>query len=278
MTENTDNNKLTTPIGGAVALPYDYGADAATGMDLDMGDLSIPLVSLAQKDSKILDEDEESYVPGGAPGMLFNSAEKRYHESLLLVPAFRKTSYVEFLPDRGGFVAEHEVGSPEVRDAKLNAVSKFELYSQAGNPLVETKSLYAIVLDPETLEPTGYVIVPFTSSKMARWRDYWTQIDTARVSKSAPIFAHAVWLTARNERNKKGDKYHNFVMFPAFDESGELLPGTADSSALGAVRTSMLSPESTGYLAGRTLYTAVSEGRARPDHASDIEVDAGGVI
>lgn len=259
-----NDKALTTRMSGGELVPFDYGDDAGVGMDITMDDLKIPFISLAQSDSKILDEDEEVYAPGGAPGMLFNGATREYSDELLLCLAVRRTTFIEWLPDRGGFVEEHPVNSPIVTEARANAAKKYELRTAKGNELVETRSIFAIVLNSD-LAPVGYCIVPFTSSKMAPWRDYWTAIDTARVSKKAPLFAHLVRLTSKNDKNKKGDKFKNFVMHPARDAEGVLTTDLLQASVSG----SMIAPDQPAYLAARELRDAVESGRATADQATN---------
>ena len=251
-------------------VPFDYGDDAGAGMDITMDDLKIPFIALAQSDSKILDEEEATYAPGGAAGMLFNGATLEYADELILALAVRRTTYVEWLPDRGGFVDEHAALSPIVAEAKRNAAKKYDLRTEAGNDLVETRAIYAIVCDSE-LNPVGYCIVPFTSSKMAPWRDYWTAIDTARVSKNAPLFAHTVRLSSKNDRNKKGDKFKNLVMAPARDAEGNMTQVTLEAD----VRGSMLAPDHVAYQAARALRDAVDSGRAVADKSTAAEGQTG---
>ena len=255
---------LATQVGGGELVPFDYGDDAGVGMDITMDDLKVPFIALAQTDSKILDEDEEVYAPGGASGMLFNGATREYSDGLTLCLAVRRTRFVEWLPDRGGFVDEHLVSSPIVAEARANAVKKYELRTEKGNELVETRSIYAIILDGK-LNPVGYCIVPFSGSKMGPWRDYWTAIDTARVSKKAPLFAHLVSITSKKDKNKAGDKFMNFVMRPARDVEGVVTADPLKASVSG----SMIAPDHPAYMAAKALRDAVESGRATADQATN---------
>ncbi len=241
----------TVKPGGAVALPYDYGDDAGVGMDITMEDLRIPFIALAQNDSKILDPDEPTYAEGGAAGMMFNGATKEYSDELYLALAIRQTTFVEWKEDRGGFVAEHMPLDPIVREAKANAVKKHELRTKDGNDLEETRSIYAIILDADA-NPLGYCVVPFTSSKMGPWRDYWTKMDTARVAKGAPLYAHTVRLTAVDDKSRAGKKFKNYLLAPAN----------------GGIAESMVAPDSAAFIAAKALFEAVNDGRATADRST----------
>ena len=220
-----------------------------------------------QNDSKVLDADEPNYVPGGSAGMLFNGATRQFSDDLILVPALRQTTYVEWLPDRGGFADEHAATSPIVAEAKRNAAKKYELRTEGGNDLEETRSIYAIVLDSE-LNPVGYCVVPFTGSKMGPWRDFWTKIDTARVSKDAPLFSLMIRISSFDDKNKAGKKYKNYLVNPARDAEGNM---TSDPLAA-AVAGSMLAPTSPQYLAAKQLREAIQSGSATADRET---ADAG---
>lgn len=254
------SNEIQTFEGGGALVPFDYGEDAGVGMDITMDDLKVPFISLAQSDSKILDEDEEVYAPGGAPGMLFNGATREYSDDLLLVPAVKQTTYVEWLPDRGGFVAEHLPTDAVVTEARMNAASKYDLRTPEGNELQQTFSIYAIIADAE-LNPVGYCIVPFASSKIGPWREYWTKLSSDKVLKKAPIYSHLIRLSSKNDRNKKGDKFKNFVMLPARDAEGNLTTEATAANTIG----SLLPPDHPLFLAARELRSAVTEGRATAD-------------
>ncbi len=255
-------NDVATTKKNEVALPYDYGTDAGVGLDLSLDDLKIPFITLAQSDSKILDEDEEEkYVPGGAPGMLFNAATKQYSDRLLLVPAVKRVTFVEWLPERGGFAGEWMPGDDVVRQAKANAVKRNEMKNpENGNELQETRSLFCIVVD-EKMEPVGFCVVACSSSKIGPWREYFTALDTAKVTRNAPLFAHTIALSSVNAVGK-GKKYKNFLIAPARDAKGKFTTDPLKANVIG----SMIGPDSAAYQAAVQLRDAITEGRAEADH------------
>lgn len=245
----------------ALALPFDYGPTA--GLNLTLDDLLVPFLGLLQKDSKELDPDEEKYIEGAAEGMLVNKASKQLFDGeagILIVPAFRRHSFVEFLPDRGGFVADHDLNSSVVAAAKAASTKRNELFTKSGNILTETFSLFAITLD-EQLNPTGYVVVPFSSSKIAVWRGYWTKIDTClvqvggerkKLSQVTYDYSHLVRLGSKFQKNDKG-KFFNFTLTPAKGDS---------------VLESLLPTNHRAYIAGEELARAISAGRAQADYTT----------
>lgn len=259
-------SELAKTKKGEVSMPYNYGEDAGVGMDLTLDDLKIPFVALMQNESKALDPDEESYVPGGEPGQILNTKTKEYSDELILVPAYRKISYVEWLPDRQGFAAEHDPSSPVVREAKANAAKRNELYTQQGNQLEETKSLYCIVLDQDGETPIDFCVVSFTSSKMVPWREYFTALDSAKATKGAPLFAHSFRLTSvRSER--KGKKFFNYRLVPLRDADGNITNDPSEANVI----SSMIAPDSQAYAKAKEMRDAIESGRATGDKVPDEE-------
>lgn len=264
----TKKNLPAKAVTTAVALPFDYGTDAGRGLDLTLDDLLIPFIKLLQDDSKELDSDEDRYIEGVSKGQILNMATKQAVDGdvgMVLVPAVKRRTFVEFLPDRAGFVAEHEPNSQVVLKAQAEATSRNDLKTKSGNPLVETKSIFAIVLENDV--PVGYVVVPFTSSKLSAWNEYWTAVDSMRVKTPngdrkltdvAAIWGLRVHLRSKFTKNAKG-KFYNYVMSPFG----------------GGVADSLIAPSHLGYQAAKSLAEAVEAGRARADTSTMDEGDRG---
>jgi len=260
-----------------LALPFDYGADAGVGMDVTMDDLRIPMAVLAQTESKILIEGEAKYIVGGKPGDILNSATKQYYPGdvgILGIPSSIKTSVIEWLPDNQGFVAEHAIDSDIAKNARANGNK-----TESGNDLVKTKTMVLTLVDAD-LNPTGFIVVPFSSSKLAAWSDYFTKIDTAKATRNAPIFANLVRIVSFDDKNREGKRYKNYAMFPARDESGALLSTKGMTTAkdvqevasLGSVVASLLDPSSAGVLAAKQLREQLETGVAKIDREGDASV------
>ena len=256
----TKKNEVAKAQTTAVALPHDYSAYEDDAIQLGMDDLSIPFVSLVQTDSKVLDPEEDNYVPGGEAGQLLDSSRRQYHNELLLVPALKDHKFVEWLPDRGGYAGEHDPKSPVVRQA-IKGEDGTLRRADGPNELAETKSLWCIICEGDDLNPVGFCVVPFTGSKFRPWRQYWDRVNTMKGSHRIPPMALTIRLTSKDEKNQKGKKYKNYVMHPARDESGAL---TTDPNA-SDVATSLLSPEHPAFQAAAQLREAIQSGRATVD-------------
>lgn len=271
------NDKVATVSANTgLALPFDYGADAGAGMDVTMDDLRIPMAVLAQTESKVLIEGEAKYIAGGKPGDILNSATKEYipgDVGILGIPSSIKTSVIEWLPDNQGFVAEHAIDSDIAKNARANGNK-----TENGNDLVKTKTMVLTLVD-DNLVPTGFIVVPFSSSKLAAWSDYFTKIDTAKATRNAPIFANLIRIVSFDDKNRDGKRYKNYAMFPALNEAGALLStkgltakaAVADVAAQGSVVKSLLDPTSAGVLAAKQLREQLLSGVAQIDRESSAE-------
>ncbi len=251
----TDKNKVaTTSKNTAVAVPFSYGEDAGAGMAISLDDLKVPFLSLVQDDSKVRFPDEEKYVEGSEAGDMLNSATKvltKVGDGLLLIPAVIRTTMIEYQPDRGGFVAEHEITST----AAIKAIANGNVNPDNGNDLVKTKTMFAIVVD-EDLKPIDYVVVGFTSSKLGPWSEYWTKINTAKITKDIPIYANLISLTTRDVKNAKG-RFKNYLMIPARTEQGKLATSVANASVV----NSLIDPASEAYAAAKEFAGQVLAGK-----------------
>ncbi len=264
-------NEIEKKDKSALAM-FDFGDDAGKGIDMEMDDLKIPFLKLLQALSPAVQEGTESYIEGARPGMLMNSATEELFDGtkgISLVLAARRKSFVEWRPNRGGFAGDHAPRSKVVLDAQRNAAKAHELYTEDGNRLEQTNSLYAIQLNDEG-NPVGYLVIPFTSSKMAAWRNYFTKLDIAKIEGTdtkvkdlAPLFAMGVQLVSKSEVNKKGEPYKNYELKPQ------------NGSIFGSVITDR---SSQAYIQAKALNEAIEAGRAKADYsthenaASDEEV------
>lgn len=206
----TEDDKLQ-----AMAVYAGYEAYAGQGLDdLSTEDKGLPFFEVLQPLSPEVDD-----IPGAVAGMIINKATKELYDTIRFVPACRAHVYTEWVPrdDGGGLVAQHELTSPVVADARSKQrVGKFILPN--GNELIETFYLYGLVLD-ENDNPTPAVI-SFTSTKIAAYKQLTTRADSLMFRTADgrklkfPWFAHT-WKLGTEK--KKKDKYTWFTWTVAFD-------------------------------------------------------------
>jgi hypothetical protein len=252
-------NEIEKRENAALAM-FDFGEDAGKGVNMEMDDLKIPFLKLLQALSPAVQKGTDTYVEGAEPGMLMNSATDELFDGakgISLVLAFKRTSFVEWRPNRGGFAGDHDIRSKVVLDAKANAAKSFELYTEDGNSLEQTNTLYALQLDDKG-KPVGYLVIPFTSSKIPEWKSYFTKLDTAKIPDTdskvtdvAPLFAMGVQLVSKAAVNKKNEPYKNYELRP---QGGDILKSVITDKS------------SEAYIQAKALHEAIDAGRAKADY------------
>ena len=254
--------KADTNAGGIV--PFDYGKDAGAGWEnTDATDFSVAFLSQLQALSAEIQEDESSYIPGSKPGMCINSVTKQLYDTfsgeLIVVPCITRHTVVEWVPRDmgGGFVAEHEINSDVVVAAKAaNGGSMLNLKSEAGNELVETYSIFALRLESVDAKfPAELIVIPFTRTKIKRYKEIMTRLRTIYGGNKIPLFAHRLSVQTTKEKNPAGQSYYNIRLVPAVEND---------------VLKSLVSPETGREIleAGRVLRDQVLAGLAKTNYES----------
>lgn len=247
----------------------DYGEHAGAGMDVSLDELLIPFVGLLQKDSKQCVEGEAKFIDGAEAGMIINKATNQLFPGgtgLVLVPVLRTHTIEEWVPldAGGGHVATHGLRDDIVEDARARARAAGDnsrypkLVTEEGNELVETYSLFCIHASDEG-EPLGFIVVPFTSSKISRYKAFRTAIDTLKGARKMALYSFVARLTSFDDKNKKG-RFKNFTLAP--------VTGDAASSRIG--------PDNPLFQAAVSLKEAIESGRAKADFSTETREGPGG--
>jgi hypothetical protein len=118
-------------------------ADAGKGVSTAIEDNIVPLVYILQSNSPQVQKKGENYVEGAEAGMIWFRGTKDVvsgDDGIPVVPCHFEKVWIEWLPDRGGFVGRHA-------DKPANAVQKTDPANPKkkywglpnGNHVVETR-------------------------------------------------------------------------------------------------------------------------------------------
>jgi len=254
--------------GETAMAVYDFGADAGAGYENQtQEDVKLPFLKILEGQSpEVTKKIGEGGVEGARAGMMFNSVTGQLYDGsngLVIIPAHTEQLFVEWKPDRGGFVAKHELDSPVVKDAKAGS-PEFGVYATdytkkdgqkwpfAGNELVQTFYVYGV--EENTGNP---VVLAFTSTRISGYKDWNSKLAMFQVqgpngSKvKPPLFANRVLVTTRSH-TKGTQTWSTFVLTPV---TGDLL-------------TSLIAPNDPRYIAAKQVREAISAGLLKPDHAA----------
>lgn len=247
------------PKNQQVAAP-DYGAHAGAGAeDITKADFLIPFVRVAQANSPQTKKAHEKYFQGCKEGDFFNVNTGRIYggeEGFPLYICAKQRYFAEFIPRNedgsgGGFAGTYLDTDPVVLDLIASQGRNKALTMENGNDLVETYALYCVVPGDDENPDPEMVVLPFSSSGITPVKQALMILDPL-IKKGIPMFAPRMRLSSRGR--VKGNL--SWVV-PVFQFDGE------------SAEDYLLEPDDALIQVCADFRAAVSEGRAKADHASD---------
>jgi hypothetical protein len=221
---------VATTKGGAVAdnalseeMSKLMEADAGKGVSTAMEDNIVPLIYILQALSPQVNKKKEEYIPGAEAGMIWFRGTKtvvKGDEGIAAVPCHFSKCWIEWQPNRGGFVARHDdrpADAVQVTDAQ-NPKKKF-WQRKNGNTVVETREHVIIVLD--AFERPLPFVIPMSGSGHGASRAWMTlqnrKTVPGRDDLKAPSFGYIYRMKLQFNTNDQGDWY----MWDVQDENEE---------------------------------------------------------
>jgi hypothetical protein len=250
----------------ALAPTIDYGTDTGAGLgDVGRDEAGIPFLKILQAQSPEV-IGPSGKIAGAAAGIFLNTGTEELLESITIVPAMRQHVFVEWRPRKqgGGIVKVHQPND-EIVQAAIAASTKFGKYkTEAGNDLVETFYVFAVVMEDDA--PTGFVVVPFSSTGIKHYKKkfinrirYCLVDDGQGAKRNPPMFAHRVTLTTAQESNDDGT-WSNYAIKFAIDNN---------------VQQSLMAPDHAGYISGKELKALFDSGAVKADLDKAATTDGG---
>jgi hypothetical protein len=227
----------------------DIAQDSGHGLqNITAQDIATPLLYVLQSNSGQVKRSDGRYISGAVEGQIFNNVTMGLidgSKGIIVVPCYFEKVFIEWKPDRGGFVAIHSVDT-DLRDKiKIveDAAGKQIPTIPNGNSLIETNQHYVLVLhDDGSFEAA---VIPMTSSFLKASR-IWNALQKKVVlynSKGQPFIAPSYYSTYKmTTKSKTKDQYSWYVW--------NIEPN-------GPVATKEL------YGAGKDLEKAVSSGKVK---------------
>jgi len=180
-------------------------ANAGAGVSSDPAHNTIPMVYVLQTNSPQVNKRNDKYVTNAEPGDLWlkNGATPviKGTEGVLFQPCHLDWKWVEWKPNREGFVTTHDVRPNEATQQHLDPTDdRMSWVLPNGNLLVETCYVYGLV----NFE-FPYVI-PLSSSGFRVARDWNTDIRNRKHNgKPLPVFGTKYMLKTVLRTNNKGE-------------------------------------------------------------------------
>lgn len=185
--------------------------------EITTDEMQVPFIVVLQKLSPQVDKEEDEYIEGAEPGMLFNNVTHDLYtgaDGLLFIPVKFGVHYIEFISrDNGsGFVADHG-NDPYVLDNTDKNDKGQDIRRDNGNQIVKTNQYFGYVFNPANGE-LSQAIFPMTSTKLKKSRR-WNNLIKSQVIKDAqgnkypaPAWYNMYRITTVSQENAKG-KFYN---------------------------------------------------------------------
>lgn len=221
--------------------------DAGKGVSTDMADNIVPLVYILQANSPGLDRSNTAKYLGkdaksgdiwfrGQP--VFVDADLESEDSGLVgVPCFYSKCFIEWRPNRGGFVARHQTmprAAVEKEEEREDGEGTRRVWRMPnGNAIQETREYVFMVTGyksgkgevVELEKPEPYVI-PFVSTNITPAREFMSLMNKKTVpgsSRTAPMWSH--YYRIRTENRKDGDNsWYVYHVRDAGEDGGSAAP------------------------------------------------------
>lgn len=202
--------EMTTDL---TAMDFAGVRDGFSGK-VDATTSTIPFVKLMQTLSPEMKKKGAEYIEGAELGMYVNGLTKElYGECLRVIPVLFEPMYVEWKPNRGGFVARHTIADAR----KLTITEEFGKWQTAeGNLLIETYMYYFLL--PDHLED-GLVAIALSSSSIKPAKMLNTLVTRKffpNTAKQAPSFVQVYNMKSVELSNDRGDWYQPVFSFDSF--------------------------------------------------------------
>ena len=196
---------------GGAALPVaveELEAMSGYGFeDADRDAYAIPFIRLLQTNSPQCNPDEAAYIDGARAGMFFNTVTGQlYGKEINVIPVHYGRDFVEWQPNRGGFVAAHGP-DPSILDRVVEIDDKNNSILQNGNIIQDTRNHFVLLADaPEA----GPIIVSLNSTGIRhskKWMSLLGNLILPNSTKKAPMFAGVWKISSIQNENDEGKWY-----------------------------------------------------------------------
>lgn len=217
----SDHTTSTVPMASSGALPSaslldQMAIDGPRGVSHDPNDLLTPLLSLLQNGSPQCNARDPAYIAGAEPGhwYLRNAVNpiRSGIDGILVIPCGQCHAWIEFAPQRAGFVARYETPPTDLTETRSeNGRRPISVRSTNGNPVEHVRELYLLI----DLQP---YLFSCSSTKHQFARELQTHLHQYRHPKTGqvlPAFSRKYLLTSIPASNGLGQWFK-----PKFEDLG----------------------------------------------------------
>jgi hypothetical protein len=215
-----------------LALTEQY---AERGVSFKAEDQLVPLIYVLQALSPQVEKRGDNYIEGAEAGdfWLRNSLDpiRNGEEGIIAVPVDMFRTWIEWLPNRGGFVARHNAPPGDMVAKMIRGDDGRErevMVRGNGNFIVDTREFYIMVDGDPYVFPCSSTKHTFARS----WQTMFHRFKHPKTGKILPAFAHKYRISTVPQSNVHG-KWFGLKFEDAGKSSlDELKAGIAFSNAI----------------------------------------------
>lgn len=205
--QETEKKDLTTTTGGAMQAFFSEQAvgrddDDAGNENVTSRDMVIPRIDLLQDLSPQVKRNDEAYIEGAEPGMLFNSLTgELYGNEVYIVPVFFVTTFNIWVDRKKGGGFRGAYTSEAAARAEVPRLAREEDLRESDFQIVETGNNYGFVLLPDGR--VEEVAIAFSKTKLSASR----KLNSLIRMTGGARWRRAYKLQAVRKKNNKGEFY-----------------------------------------------------------------------
>jgi hypothetical protein len=190
-------------------VALDFATPADHGFSRE--DLAIPRITILQSGSPQLKKSEGQYIKGAEEGDFFdsisNSIMAKGEEGFIFIPVSFRVAFIEWKPDRGGFVADH--GDNAEVEARCTVNDKGARINPEGNEIVKTYEYYALAVVKGEVSPRQ-VVVSLSKTQLKKGRKLNSviqllQVETPEGLRNPKMYYSCFDAASVPESNDKGN-------------------------------------------------------------------------
>ncbi len=230
MTNDKKKQAVVETKNNAIVNASEYAQYAGQGFENHTkDDYAVPFLGLLQTNSPLCTTHATARA-----GMLVNTVTQDVYDGqkgIVFIPSATQHTVIEWKPDRGGFVAMHDMGSELVQ--KVREEQEFGKWkTQTGNDLTETFSVYGICVHEDGT--SEQMIISFSSTKIKTYKRWMAKARTIQIPLpdgkriNPPLFAHKYRITSLLEKNAKGSFFNFSIGFDGEDAASCRLAPSSD--------------------------------------------------
>jgi hypothetical protein len=172
----------------------------------DFESYATPFLRILQQNSPQVLEDTDQYIPDAKPGYFFNNVTNiLYGKTVTVIPVRYERMFLEWKPERGGFVAIHSVEEGMAISVPGKSFGS-RIHKENGNILQDTHTFYLLVAGREE---EGPLVLPLTSTGIRHSRKWLSMAKMLRLPNraAAPLYSSTYKLSTILNENDQGRWY-----------------------------------------------------------------------